>query len=125
MKLKLDENLPVSLSDALAGLGHDVHTVRDERMEGRSDREVWEFAQREARFFITQDMDFSDVRGFVPGTHAGIMLVRLHAPSWRRLMRRVIEIFGAEDVAGWRCCFVVVTESKVRVVRPEASIPPR
>lgn len=125
MNLKLDENLPVSVSDMLVDFGHDVHTVRDERLEGRSDKEVWEFAQRESRFFITQDMDFSDLREFVPGTHAGIMLVRLHAPSWRRLIRRVTELFGAEDVAGWRSCFVVVTESKVRVVRPGTSTRPR
>jgi predicted nuclease of predicted toxin-antitoxin system len=42
-----------------------------------ADCEVWEAAQRDERFLITQDLDFSDVRRFVPGSHRGILLVRL------------------------------------------------
>ncbi|MGA1988201.1 MAG: DUF5615 family PIN-like protein [Candidatus Sulfotelmatobacter sp.] len=75
MKIKLDENLPVSLTLILSSLQHDVHTVAEENLSGSSDREVWEAAQRDARFLITQDLDFSDLRRFAPGTHCGILLV--------------------------------------------------
>lgn len=47
MKLKLDENLPVGLAAELRKLGHDVHTTRDEKLEGSVDSEIWESAQRE------------------------------------------------------------------------------
>lgn len=53
MRIKLDENLPVRLSAILANLDHDVHTVAEENLSGRSDRDVWEAAQRDARFLIT------------------------------------------------------------------------
>jgi predicted nuclease of predicted toxin-antitoxin system len=117
MKVKLDENLPVSLSVILLGFHHDVHTVADENLSGGSDREVWDAAQREGRFLITQDLDFSDLRRFVPGTHCGILLVRLRSPDRASLIQRVREVFEHEDVGRWAGCFVVATERKVRVVR--------
>jgi predicted nuclease of predicted toxin-antitoxin system len=64
MKIKLDENLPVRLTVFLASLHHDVHTVAEENLSGRNDRDVWEAAQRDERFLITQDLDFSDPRRF-------------------------------------------------------------
>jgi predicted nuclease of predicted toxin-antitoxin system len=118
MKIKLDENLPASLTVILSSLHHDVHTVAEENLSGSSDREVWEAAQRDARFLITQDLDFSDLRRFAPGTHCGIMLVRLRSPDRRSLIRRVREVFQQEEVTRWAECFVVATDRKVRVVRP-------
>jgi predicted nuclease of predicted toxin-antitoxin system len=118
MKLKLDENLPLRLNAVQRDLGHDVHTVRQENLTGALDLRVWNSAQSEFRMFVTQDMDFSDLRKYMPGTHCGILLVRLHTPSWKRLAKRIIEIFKTEDVSGWPGSFVVVTEAKVRVVKP-------
>jgi predicted nuclease of predicted toxin-antitoxin system len=117
MKIKLDENLPVHLAAILTNLRNDVHTVAEENLSGKSDREVWEAAQQDGRFLITQDLDFSDVRRFVPGTHCGILLVRLHSPDRQALIRRISEIFRQEDVSDWEGCFVVVTERKTRVIR--------
>jgi predicted nuclease of predicted toxin-antitoxin system len=117
MKIKLDENLPSLLASRLAAMGHDAQTAVEEGIAGEADSVVWEAAQREARFLITQDMHFSDARRFAPGTHEGILLVRLHAPSWRALVARVEELFTEQDVADWVGCFVVATERKVRVLR--------
>jgi hypothetical protein len=36
MRIKLDENLPVSLTAALANLRHEVHTVAEENLSGGS-----------------------------------------------------------------------------------------
>lgn len=79
---------------------------------------MWAAAQRELRFFITQDLDFSDTRRFAPGTHPGILLIRLRTPSRSSLILRIAEVFQSENVSQWTGCFVVVTERKVRVRRP-------
>jgi predicted nuclease of predicted toxin-antitoxin system len=118
MKIKLDENLPSRLALRLAAMGHDVQTVAGEGIAGRADPVVWEAAQREGRFLITQDMSFSNAQRFVPGTHHGILLIRLRAPSWRALVARAGDLFAEEDVAGWAGCLIVATERKVRVRRP-------
>lgn len=118
MKIKLDENMPAILAEALRDMGHDVHTVPEELLTGRSDPDIWAAAQAEARFLITQDLDFSDVRQFVPGTHAGILLVRLRTPGRLALTEMVMRVFASEDVSAWSRCVVVLTERKIRMHRP-------
>ena len=84
MKLKLDENLPGSAKPRLEALGFDVDTVLDEGLGGRADVEVWAAAQREGRFLVTQDLDFSDRRKFSSGGNEGVLVVRLpDADQWR------------------------------------------
>jgi predicted nuclease of predicted toxin-antitoxin system len=56
MKIKLDENLPVSMASHLRTLGHDVDTTLDEQLTGRPDTDVWNAAQRELRFLVTQEL---------------------------------------------------------------------
>lgn len=118
MKIKLDENMPEMLAVRLRTLGHDVHTVPEELLAGHRDPEIWAAAQAEKRFLITQDLDFSDARQFLPGTHAGILLVRLRAPGRIALTEAVYQVFTQEEVATWSQCVVVLTERKIRVQRP-------
>jgi predicted nuclease of predicted toxin-antitoxin system len=117
MKIKLDENLPLGLAVVLKSLGHNVHTTAEEGLAGKTDAEIWSASQSESRFLITQDLDFSDLRRFAPGSHHGILLVRLHSSDWRNLCDRVAKIFRDEDVERWGGCFVVATEHKIRIVR--------
>jgi predicted nuclease of predicted toxin-antitoxin system len=118
MRIKLDENLPAGLVEVLAELGQDVDSVPLEAHTGQPDAKVWDAAQNAQRFLVTQDLDFSDVRRFAPGTHHGILLVRLSNPSRRHLIERIRGVFTAETVETWRQCFVVVTDLKIRIQRP-------
>jgi predicted nuclease of predicted toxin-antitoxin system len=112
VKIKLDENLPERLLSKLQGLGHDVDTVRAEHLAGRDDNEVWQAAQSFGRVLITQDLDFSDVRRYTPGTHAGLLLVRLAQPGRDALVSRLAMLFATEPVDQWRGCQVVATAIK-------------
>ena len=116
MKLKLDENLPARLVPVLQQYGHDVHTVAEEQLSGKPDAEIWRAVGTEGRFLITQDLDFSDIRQFSPGTHAGLLLVRLREPGAQALLDAISAI--ATEIAGWGGCFVVLTENKIRIKRP-------
>lgn len=115
MKVKLDENLPTSLAARLRQLGYDTHTVQDEGLCGRDDQTVWEAVQKENRFLITQDLDFSDARKFMPGTHGGILLVRMQEASRSELERRVAGLFETETVEAWVGRLVVATDIKLRI----------
>ena len=98
MKIKLDENLPESLLHELATLGHEVDNVRLEGIAGKPDPDVWRAAQNAGRFLVTQDLDFSDIRKFAPGTHHGLLLVRLRVPGRLALARRIAEAFRNENL---------------------------
>jgi predicted nuclease of predicted toxin-antitoxin system len=47
MRIKLDENLPLRIAALLNDLGHDVHTLHEEKLTGCTDTEIWEAAQKE------------------------------------------------------------------------------
>ena len=119
MKIKLDENLPRALLSSLMELGHDVDTVPQEGIAGADDKTVWHEAQLAKRFLITQDLDFSDIRQFAPGAHAGILLVRMRQPGRLALLGRIHQVFVNEDISDWMGCFVVLSDYKLRIVRPK------
>jgi Domain of unknown function (DUF5615) len=108
MKVKLDENIPDRLVTVLTNGGHDVETVVSEGLKGTPDSEVWSAARNEDRFLITQDLDFSDVRQFQPGTHAGA----------NALVRRIGDVVREEGLDSFARCFVVLTDRKLRIRRP-------
>lgn len=118
MKIKLAENLPEALVGALAALGHDVDNVRQEGIAGMDDDVVWRTTQAERRFLITQDLDCLDVRVFAPGSHEGLMLVRLRSAGRMELIQRIVAAFKNEDCNEWRRCFVVLGLHKLRIHRP-------
>jgi len=117
VKVKLDENLPARLARTLAQLGHEADTVPQEGLAGRNDAEVWEAAQAAGCFLITQD--FSDLRRFAPGTHHGLLLVRLRVPGREALVRRIQALVETEPVETWKRAFVLITDHKLRVRRPQ------
>lgn len=115
MKIKIDESMPASLKNILKAFDHDVDTVFDEHISGAEDHAVWSAAQLHERFLITQDLDFSDTRKFKPGTHHGILLVRLHKANRRSLIAKVKSLFSEENVEDWNRGFVIATENKLRI----------
>jgi predicted nuclease of predicted toxin-antitoxin system len=117
MKVKLDENIPIRVADVLTPLGYEVDTVASEGLSGKPDADVWGAACHHDRFLITQDMDFSDVRQFKPGTHPGLLLVRLRQPGANLLVSRIQAIAEGEGLDSFARCFVVLTDRKLRIRR--------
>ncbi len=118
MRIKLDENMPADSKTLLQAFGHDVHTVFDESLERGADEAIFEAVMRERRFFITQDLDFSDTRKFVPGQHPGIMILRLGDATRSDVIRRLREVFSQEDAKDWTGCHVTVKPDSIRVNPP-------
>ena len=118
--VKLDENLPATLTELLTQFGHSADTVPQEGLTGRKDEEIWEAAKKSGRLLFTQDLDFSDIRRFVPGTHPGLLLIRLDHPSRKALLQRVRRILETENLESWKGCLVVATDHKIRIRRTVA-----
>jgi len=118
MQIKLDENLPAALVDLLREFGHDAETSPDEGLTGQADDAIWAAASTGGRLLMTQDLDFSDMRKFAPGTHPGILLIRLDRPSRAAIVDRIRQILCSENIEDWRGCIVVATSHKIRVRAP-------
>lgn len=72
-----DEDVPRSTARVLRDAGFDTVDVRDVGLRGKSDAEVFEYAQRENRLLITCDMGFSNILNFPPPKNHGILVVRV------------------------------------------------
>ena len=86
MRIKIDENLPLSLAVTLRTRGHDTDTVVDEGLSGTTDPDLLAHATREGRMIFTLDRGFGDIRRYPPGSHPGIVIFRLdnEAPAVAR-----------------------------------------
>jgi hypothetical protein len=69
VRIKLDENLPVSVGEPLRSAGHDVDSVVDD-LAGATDSNVLAEATGHSRLLGTLDRGFADVRMHPPESHA-------------------------------------------------------
>jgi predicted nuclease of predicted toxin-antitoxin system len=93
MKFKLDENFGTRTQQLLRSAGHDVQTVRDEKLEGSSDHHLYEVCCNEHRCLITLDLDFSDVTRFPPAKAGGIVVIRIPKNPSIFLLEQLIRQF--------------------------------
>lgn len=116
--VKLDENLGQAHLDLLERAGYSADRVTDEGLSGQPDEVIWQRACAEGRFFVTLDLDFSDVRKYAPGTHPGVLLIRARSRSRSAVLdvlSRVVREHPLETLAG---CLAVADASVTRIRRP-------
>ena len=118
MLVKLDENLGQSPADFLRQEGYRADRVTDQGLSGADDATVWQRVVDKARFFITLDLDFADVRRFPPGSHPGILLLRPRTNSKDAALEILKRILAEHPLAELKGCFVVADPSHTRIRRP-------
>jgi Domain of unknown function (DUF5615) len=77
VRLKLDENIGRRGLELLRAGGHDVMTVRDQRLHGVSDDVLFDVCVAERRALVTLDRDFGQILRFPPEESAGIVMLDL------------------------------------------------
>jgi uncharacterized protein YjlB len=98
VKFKLDENLPASSAAILAGAGHDVDTVGEEGLGGATDHEV--------------------VAAYPPGSHAGIVVLRLTDQSAAAVGKAVSDPAALTDADGLAGAVSVLQRGLLRIRHP-------
>lgn len=98
MKIKLDENLPRAAGQVLRNAGHDVDTVADEELSGAPDTQVVAASAKAGRLLISLDRGLGDVRAYPPGSHAGILVLRVAEQSAARVAEAVSEVIAAHEL---------------------------
>ncbi|RPH61532.1 MAG: hypothetical protein EHM81_04055 [Chloroflexi bacterium] len=77
LRFLTDEDVPRSTARVLRDAGFDAVDVRDVGLRGKSDAQVYAFAQHENRLLITCDLGFSNILNFPPAESAGLLVVRI------------------------------------------------
>jgi predicted nuclease of predicted toxin-antitoxin system len=115
MKIKLDENLLTALAELLRATGHDAMTVADEALGGSKDPNVLQVASSEDRVLLTFDLEFADIRQYPIGSHAGIVVFRLHDQRWAVLELPARRLLDSDLLSRLQGGLAIVDESRVRV----------
>jgi predicted nuclease of predicted toxin-antitoxin system len=115
MKIKLDENMPAAMTELVRQAGHDALTVAEEALGGTVDRRILEAATVENRVLVTFDLDFADVRDFPVGSHAGIVVFRLHDQRWALLQGPARNLVASGILDRIHGGLAIVDESRIRI----------
>jgi len=118
VKFKLDENLPVSSSAILASAGHDVDTVAAEGLVGAPDQDVVAAATAVGRILISLDRGLGDIRAYPPGTHAGIVVLRLTDQSAAAAIKAVTDLATLTDPDSLAGAVSVLQRGLLRIRHP-------
>jgi len=115
VKFKIDENLPVEVSELLQQAGYDAMTVLDQQLGGETDDTIGVICQQEDRIIMTLDLDFADIRAYPPKEYAGLIVLRLtRQDKWHvlEIIERLLNVFKKESPEKrlW-----IVSEQRVRI----------
>jgi len=115
MLFKTDENIPHLVASLLKADGHDVMTVRDQRLAGSTDQVLASVCATEFRVLVSLDLGFADIRHFPPRQYAGLVIVRPARPDpvhVARLLQLACDRLRTDDPRGklW-----IVGESGLRI----------
>jgi predicted nuclease of predicted toxin-antitoxin system len=118
-KFLIDEDMPRSAAVVLRDAGHTAEDVRDVGLRGHGDQEIFDYAQARGAILITGDKGFSNTLRFPPGTHAGIIVVRLpnELPTHKaneELLRGLRDLEG-EELTG---LLLIIEVGRTRIRRP-------
>ena len=72
-------------------------------------------ADSEDRIFLTFDLDFADIRRFPIGSHAGIVVFRLHDQRWAVLEQPARRLIDSGLLSRLQGGLAIVDESRVRM----------
>jgi predicted nuclease of predicted toxin-antitoxin system len=118
VKFKLDENLPASSASVLQAAGHDVDTVIAERLTGAPDPAVLAAATAAGRVLVSLDRGLGDIRAYPPGSHAGVVVLRLTDQSAAAVTDAVTDLAAVADPASLSGANSVLQHGLLRIRRP-------
>ena len=118
MRFKLDENLPASAAGILIRAGHDTDTVTGEGLQGAPDRDVVTAATADARVLITLDQGMGDIRAYPPGSHAGIVVLRLTDQSAATVNQALADLANLAQPGSLPGAVAVLQRGLLRIRHP-------
>ena len=114
----IDEDLPLSLSEALRKKGHACEHVIEMGQRGAPDRRVFALAQERRAVLVSRDTDFGNVLQFPLGSHQGIIVVRFpSATRSRAVVDAVVQILTTIEETEYPGTLIIVEPGRARIRR--------
>lgn len=118
MKIVVDEDLSRSLGKILLASGREVFDIRDYGLRGKSDEDIFNFAQQKEAILFSGDLGFANILKFPLGRHYGIVILRF--PNEMRtdmINQTVARLLGKIPETDFGGNLIILSPSRIRLKR--------
>ena len=118
VKFLIDEDMPRSTAKVIKNKGYEVLDVRDCGLKGRSDDEIFRFAQQEKAVILTGDFGFGNILKYPIGSHYGIVIVHFpNETSTTDLNNQILKAFDDLNETDFVENLIIIEPHKIRIRR--------
>lgn len=117
MRLFADECVYAVTTNTLRNWGHDVLTAQEAGLSGHADEDLLAFATTEKRILISIDLDFSNIRHYLPASHSGIVILKIRPTTVNSVHTILHQFIAGTSEADVQRSLVIVDRNKYRVRR--------
>ena len=113
----LDQNVPRAIASWLQQTkpSWDVHHAAAVGLAGKSDQEVFQWAQSRDAVIITFDEDFADRRSFPVGEHHGIVRLRVWPTTVEETQAALSRLLAEIEEGELSGALVIIDRNRIRV----------
>ena len=110
MKLLTDENIAASVVQTLKKEGFDIKDVKEQSLQGITDKELLDIAFKENRIIITHDKDFGIL--FYSKRNKGIILIKPLNQKPINIIKIILSLLKSTIKNKLKNNFTILTETK-------------
>ena len=112
----IDENLPVSLRNAIGLAGFTAHRLSDLGLKGAKDGVVAEYASDKKLILVTLDKDFGYIYHKLYKGGLTVILLRVKPPTPGELVRTMNKLIQELDLSKHTGKLIIVTRKRIRII---------
>jgi predicted nuclease of predicted toxin-antitoxin system len=119
LTILLDQNVPRVIADWLRACRPHwtIFHTSDVALSGRPDEELFAWAQQQHAIIVTFDEDFSDLRTFPIGSHAGIIRLRVWPTTIEETQDALARLLAEVPDTELAHALVIIDRHAIRVRR--------
>ncbi len=112
-----DENIPPKVVEFLRSKGYKVKDVREENLQGISDDEMINMAEKEGFTLITFDKHFGNILLYPPKEHHGVIRINIHPPILEDIFSAFDKFFKRFDLPKLDGTLIILERNGFRIKR--------
>ena len=112
----VDENLPISLRDAIRLAGFTAHRLSDVGLKGAKDSAVAEYASDKKLILVTLDKDFGYIYHKLYKGRLTVILLRVKPPTPVKLSETMSKLIRELDLSKHIGKLIIVTRKRIRII---------
>lgn len=117
MRFLTDEDVYPSIVQVLRDLGHDVFDIKEEKLAGLPDADVYDLAKAQSRVLVSMDQDFTNILLYPLGDHCGIIVVKLYRMQMDETALKFLAVFIKLTEDDIKDNLVIIDKNKARIRR--------